>query len=105
MSVLAVITLIGTFSWVVAGAIAGWLAGQVLQRQGYGGWFAGLVKKTEAYDIVGDIAAGVVGAAIFGLFFGVIVPAGYWADILFAFLGGFAAATAARLMAARHAPA
>ena len=44
--------LVGIIIWLAIGAIAGWLAGQIMKGGGYG--------------FVGDITVGIVGAAIAG---------------------------------------
>ncbi len=44
--------LVGLIIWLAIGAIAGWLAGQIMKGGGYG--------------LVGDIIVGIVGAAIAG---------------------------------------
>lgn len=48
--------------WIVIGAIAGWLAGQIMKGSGYG--------------IVGDIIIGMVGALIGGWLLGGIIAIG-----------------------------
>ena len=56
--------LVGIIIWLAIGAIAGWLAGQIMKGGGYG--------------LVGDIIVGIVGAAI----------AGYLLPRLGIFIGG-----------------
>jgi uncharacterized membrane protein YeaQ/YmgE (transglycosylase-associated protein family) len=51
----------GLLSWLVVGAIAGWLAGQ-------------LVKGDESMGIIGHIVLGIVGALVGGFVFGLLVP-------------------------------
>lgn len=54
--------LTGLLLWIVIGAIAGWLAGQIMKGSGYG--------------IVGDIIIGMVGAVIGGWLLGSIIAIG-----------------------------
>ena len=56
--------LVGIIIWLAIGAVAGWLAGQIMKGGGYG--------------LVGDIIVGIVGAAI----------AGYLLPRLGIFIGG-----------------
>jgi len=42
----------GLFTWIVVGAIAGWLAGKVMKGSGFG--------------LIGDIVIGVIGALVGG---------------------------------------
>ena len=51
----------GLISWLVVGAIAGWLAGL-------------LVKGDEGMGVIGHIVLGIVGAIVGGFLFGVLVP-------------------------------
>jgi uncharacterized membrane protein YeaQ/YmgE (transglycosylase-associated protein family) len=46
------ITKMGLLTWIVVGAIAGWLAGQVMKGSGFG--------------LIGDIVIGVIGALVGG---------------------------------------
>jgi uncharacterized membrane protein YeaQ/YmgE (transglycosylase-associated protein family) len=46
----------GVLAWIVVGLIAGWLAGQVRKRGGYGVWPGG--------GMIGSIIVAFVGAAI-----------------------------------------
>lgn len=54
--------LTGLLLWIVIGAVAGWLAGQIMKGSGYG--------------IVGDIIIGMVGALIGGWLLGSIIAIG-----------------------------
>ena len=49
----------GLITWVVVGAIAGWLAGQVMKGSGFG--------------LIGDIVIGIIGALVGGWFAGMLV--------------------------------
>ena len=51
----------GLISWLVVGAIAGWLAGY-------------LVKGDESLGVIGKIALGIVGALVGGFLAGVLIP-------------------------------
>jgi len=51
----------GLISWLVVGAIAGWLAGL-------------LVKGDEGMGVIGKIVLGIVGGLVGGFLFGVLVP-------------------------------
>ena len=53
----------GLISWLVVGAIAGWLAGL-------------LVKGDEGMGVIGHIVLGIVGGLIGGFLFGLLVPGG-----------------------------
>lgn len=62
--------------WLAIGAIAGWLAGQIMKGGGYG--------------LVGDIVVGIVGAAIAGYLLprlGIAIGGGMIADIINAVIG------------------
>jgi uncharacterized membrane protein YeaQ/YmgE (transglycosylase-associated protein family) len=48
----------GIIIWLIIGAIAGWLAGQIMKGGGYG--------------LVGDIVVGIIGALIGGWLWGVL---------------------------------
>ncbi len=69
----------GILSWIVVGAIAGWLSGLVIRGSGFG--------------LIGDIVVGVVGGLLGGWLAGVIfhlqnaVNGINWESILVAFLG------------------
>jgi len=66
--------LTGLLLWIVIGAVAGWLAGQIMKGGGYG--------------IVGDIIVGMVGALIGGwLLGGIIAIGGIIGSIVLATLG------------------
>jgi uncharacterized membrane protein YeaQ/YmgE (transglycosylase-associated protein family) len=58
----------GILSWLIVGAIAGWLAGM-------------LVKGDEGYGIVGHIVLGIVGAVIGGWLAGVVTGGDYISGI------------------------
>jgi uncharacterized membrane protein YeaQ/YmgE (transglycosylase-associated protein family) len=53
----------GILSWLIVGAIAGWLAGM-------------LVKGDESLGVIGHIALGIVGALIGGFLAGVLTGGG-----------------------------
>jgi uncharacterized membrane protein YeaQ/YmgE (transglycosylase-associated protein family) len=53
----------GLISWLVVGAIAGYLAGL-------------LVKGDESMGVIGHIVLGIVGALVGGFLFGLLVPGG-----------------------------
>ena len=62
--------------WLIVGAIAGWLAGQVVKGSGYG--------------LIGDIIVGIIGAVIAGWLLprlGIHIGAGFIAAIVDAFIG------------------
>ncbi|HEY2135188.1 MAG TPA: GlsB/YeaQ/YmgE family stress response membrane protein [Xanthobacteraceae bacterium] len=62
--------------WLIVGAIAGWLAGQVVRGGGFG--------------LIGDIVVGIVGAFIAGLLLprlGIILGSGIIGAIIDAFIG------------------
>jgi uncharacterized membrane protein YeaQ/YmgE (transglycosylase-associated protein family) len=66
----------GIIAWLVIGAIAGWLAGQVVKGGGFG--------------LVVDIIVGIVGAVIGGYLAGVLgisTGGGIIASIIVAFIG------------------
>ena len=53
----------GLISWLIVGAIAGWLAGM-------------LVKGDESMGIIGHILLGIVGALVGGFLVGLVTPGG-----------------------------
>jgi uncharacterized membrane protein YeaQ/YmgE (transglycosylase-associated protein family) len=62
--------------WLVIGAIAGWLAGQIMKGSGFG--------------LVGDIVIGIVGAVVGGWLLpriGVLVLGGMLGEVLSAVIG------------------
>ena len=64
--------------WLIVGAIAGWLAGQVVKGSGFG--------------LVGDIVVGIIGGIIAGWLFSGYLPLhipgpGIVAQIIYAFIG------------------
>jgi len=67
----------GFFSWIIAGLIAGWLAGVVMKGGGYG--------------IIVDIILGILGGLVGGWLFGILhipVPGGPMiGSIIVAFVG------------------
>jgi uncharacterized membrane protein YeaQ/YmgE (transglycosylase-associated protein family) len=68
--------LMGIIIWLIVGAIAGWLAGQVVRGGGFG--------------LVGDIVVGIVGAFIAGWLLprlGLLIGGGVIGDIINAFIG------------------
>lgn len=80
----------GLFAWLVVGAVAGWLAGQVMKGSGFG--------------LIGDIAIGIVGAFVGGWLAGTFfnVPhaiSGFnLTTIVVAFLGAVVVLFIARLL-------
>ena len=83
----------GLLSWIVVGAIAGWLSGQVMKGRGFG--------------LLGDIIVGVVGGLIGGFLADVLFKApnavnGFnLTSILVAFLGAIVLLFVARLFQGR----
>jgi uncharacterized membrane protein YeaQ/YmgE (transglycosylase-associated protein family) len=65
----------GIVAWLVLGLLAGWSAGYVMKGAGYG--------------LIGDLAAGLVGALIGGLLFSFFVfgDVGFWGSFVIAFIG------------------
>ena len=62
--------------WLIVGAIAGWLAGQVVKGGGFG--------------LIGDIIVGIIGAVIAGWLLpqiGIVIGGGIIAAIIDAFIG------------------
>jgi uncharacterized membrane protein YeaQ/YmgE (transglycosylase-associated protein family) len=62
--------------WLVVGAIAGWLAGQVMKGGGFG--------------LVGDIVLGIIGAIVAGWLLpriGILIGGGILGSIINAFIG------------------
>jgi uncharacterized membrane protein YeaQ/YmgE (transglycosylase-associated protein family) len=57
----------GLIIWIIIGAIAGWLAGLIVQGGGFG--------------VLGDIVVGIVGSLIAGALFGAFLP-GFGAGVL-----------------------
>lgn len=53
----------GLISWLVVGAIAGWLAGM-------------LVKGDESMGIIGHVVLGIIGALVGGFVVGLVTPGG-----------------------------
>ena len=51
----------GIISWIVVGAIAGWLAGM-------------LVKGDEGLGVIGKIVLGIIGAVVGGFVAGLVIP-------------------------------
>jgi uncharacterized membrane protein YeaQ/YmgE (transglycosylase-associated protein family) len=66
---------VGILIWLVIGAVAGWLAGQVMRGGGFG--------------LLGNIIVGIIGAVLGGLIFGAlgITFGGILGSLLGAFLG------------------
>ena len=83
----------GLLSWIVVGAIAGWLSGQVMKGRGFG--------------LLGDIVVGIVGGLIGGFLAEVLfkVPNAVngfnLTSILVAFLGAVLLIVIARLLQGR----
>jgi uncharacterized membrane protein YeaQ/YmgE (transglycosylase-associated protein family) len=66
----------GIIIWLIVGAIAGWLAGQVVKGGGFG--------------LIGDIIVGIIGALIAGWLLprlGIFIGGGFIGDIINAFIG------------------
>jgi uncharacterized membrane protein YeaQ/YmgE (transglycosylase-associated protein family) len=66
----------GIIIWLIVGAIAGWLAGQVVKGGGFG--------------LIGDIIVGIIGALIAGWLLpqiGIIIGGGIIGSIINAFIG------------------
>jgi uncharacterized membrane protein YeaQ/YmgE (transglycosylase-associated protein family) len=69
-------TIEGLIIWLVVGAVAGWLAGQVMKGGGFG--------------LVGDIVLGIVGALVAGFLLpriGILIGGGIVGSIINAFIG------------------
>jgi uncharacterized membrane protein YeaQ/YmgE (transglycosylase-associated protein family) len=76
--------------WLVIGAIAGWLAGQIVAGGGFG--------------LVGDIIVGIVGAVVGGWLLpriGIFIGGGYIAEIVNAVIGAVIVLVVVRLVARR----
>ena len=76
--------------WLIVGAIAGWLAGQVMAGGGYG--------------IIGDIVVGLIGAFIGGWLFTILAPnssVGFLGSIVVAFIGAVVLLVALRALTPR----
>jgi uncharacterized membrane protein YeaQ/YmgE (transglycosylase-associated protein family) len=72
--------------WLVIGAIAGWLASQLIRGGGYG--------------LIGDIVVGIIGAVIAGYLLplvGIHLGAGFVRSVINAFIGACLLLTALRL--------
>lgn len=85
------------FGWIVAGLLAGWLAGHLVRGRGFG--------------CLGDILLGVVGAFV-GAFVLSLLPItlpstmGFWGTLIVAFIGALLLAAIGRLIGgSRRAPA
>lgn len=71
--------------WLLVGAVAGWLAGQIV--------------KGGSFGLVGDIVIGILGAVIGGfLFGGIIVVGGIIGQILSATIGAIILLIAIRVL-------
>ncbi|MFM9850876.1 MAG: GlsB/YeaQ/YmgE family stress response membrane protein [Hyphomicrobiaceae bacterium] len=73
--------------WLVIGAIAGWLAGQVMSGGGFG--------------LVGDVIVGIIGAVVAGLLLpqlGIYIGGGLIGAIINAFIGACAVLFVLRLI-------
>ena len=73
--------------WLVIGAIAGWLAGQLIRGGGYG--------------LIGDIVVGIVGSVIAGYLLpriGIHLGAGFVRSVINAFIGACLLLTVLRLV-------
>lgn len=71
----AIYSTVGWIGWIIIGAIAGALAGRIVEGGGFG--------------ILGDIAVGIVGAIIGGVILGVFVntTVGVWGSLVTALIG------------------
>jgi uncharacterized membrane protein YeaQ/YmgE (transglycosylase-associated protein family) len=81
----------GVIAWLIVGAIAGWLAGQVMSGGGYG--------------LLGDIVVGIIGAFIGGFvlsLFGIAGTAGFIGSIVVAFIGAVILVAILRALAPRR---
>ena len=81
----------GLIAWLVVGAIAGWLAGQVMRGGGYG--------------LLGDIIVGIIGAFIGGFLLSVLGiggSAGLIGSIVVAFIGAVVLIAILRAIAPRR---
>jgi uncharacterized membrane protein YeaQ/YmgE (transglycosylase-associated protein family) len=73
--------------WLVIGAIAGWLAGQIVKGGGFG--------------LIGDIVVGIVGAVVAGWLLprlGIFIGGGYIAEVINAVIGAVILLAVARLV-------
>ncbi|NJO32379.1 MAG: GlsB/YeaQ/YmgE family stress response membrane protein [Rhodospirillales bacterium] len=73
--------------WLVIGAIAGWLAGQVMSGGGFG--------------LVGDVIVGIIGAVVAGLLLprlGIYIGGGLLGAIINAFIGACVVLFALRMI-------
>jgi len=73
--------------WLVIGAIAGWLAGQLVKGGGFG--------------LIGDIVVGIVGAVVAGWLLprlGIFIGGGYIAEVINAVIGAVILLAVARLV-------
>lgn len=73
--------------WLVVGAIAGWLAAQLIRGAGYG--------------LIGDMAVGIVGAVIAGYLLpriGIHLGTGFVRSVISAFIGACLLLTVLRLV-------
>jgi len=73
--------------WLVIGAVAGWLAGQIVKGGGFG--------------LVGDIIVGIIGAVIAGWLLprvGLYIGGGFIADVINALIGAVILLVVVRLV-------
>ena len=73
--------------WLVIGAVAGWLAGQIVKGGGFG--------------LIGDIVVGIVGAVVAGWLLprlGVFIGGSYIAEVINALIGAVILLFVARLV-------
>jgi len=81
----------GLLVWLIVGAIAGWLAGQVMSGGGFG--------------LIGDVIVGLIGAFIGGILFSQFLPGvvtGFVGSILVAFAGAVVLLAVLRLLSPRR---
>jgi uncharacterized membrane protein YeaQ/YmgE (transglycosylase-associated protein family) len=82
----------GIVAWLAVGLIAGWLAGKVLDRRGFG--------------VVTDVVLGLVGALVGGFLYGLMTgnqtatweTSGFWSSVGIAFIGACALLLGARFL-------
>jgi uncharacterized membrane protein YeaQ/YmgE (transglycosylase-associated protein family) len=81
----------GVVAWLVVGLVAGWLAGVMTKGSGYG--------------ILGDIIVGLIGSFLGGLILSIFdqEAAGFWGNIVVAFIGACVLIFAVRAISGRRA--
>src|SRR5262249_23529151 len=81
------------FMWIVAGLLAGWLAGHVVRGRGFG--------------CLGDVLLGVIGAFVGAFLLGILPITisgtfGFWGTLVVAFLGALLLAAIGRAIGGSH---